>query len=134
MTRYIPTLRGGIAFVLGAFSVFYFPVLRPALMVESGGEIFVAERVTTTVWVTGAALIFACLLACVEAFRRGSWPDKWFAGMAVLLTLILALQYFELVILSIHKSPNHARQRTSASRHRCNRRASWPPPSLSMGR
>ena len=32
MTRYLPTLRGWIAFVLAAFAILYFPVLSPALM------------------------------------------------------------------------------------------------------
>jgi len=114
MTRYLPTLRGWIAFVLSAFAILYFPVLRPALFVESGVGTSVMERVTPTVWVTGAVLIVICLAASVEAFRRGSRADKWFAGISLLLTIGLAVQYFELATLSIHKSPNPALQRTDA--------------------
>src|SRR5258708_210342 len=115
MTRYLPTLRGWIAFVLSAFAILYFPALRPALFVESGVGTFVMERVTPTVWVTGAVLIVLCVLASVEAFRRGSRADKWFAGISVLLTIGLAVQYFQLATLSVHKSPNHALQPTPGS-------------------
>ena len=110
MTRYFPTLRGWAAFVLSVFAILYFPFLRPALFVESGVGTFVMERVTPTVWVTGAVLIVVCLIASVEAFRRGSRVDKWFAGISVLLTIGLAVEYFELATLSVHKSPGHAQQ------------------------
>jgi hypothetical protein len=105
MTRYLPTLRGWIAFVLAAFAILYFPVLSPALIVESGVGTFVVEPVTPTVWITGAVLIVVCLLASVEAFRRGSRADKWFAGISVLLTIGLAVWYFALAVLSVQKSP-----------------------------
>jgi hypothetical protein len=111
MTRYLPTPRGWIAFILSAFAILYFPTLCPALFVESGVGTFVRERVTPTVWVKGAVLIVACLLASIEAFRRGSRVDKWFAGVSVLLTLGLAVQYFELVGLSVHKSTPPRSQR-----------------------
>ena len=57
MSRYFPTLRGWIAFVLPAFAILYFPLLRPALIVESGRGTFVAEPVTPKVWIIGAFLI-----------------------------------------------------------------------------
>ena len=113
MSRYFPTLRGWIAFVLPAFAILYFPLLRTALIVESGRGTFVAEPVTPKVWIIGAFLIVVCLLAIAEAFKRGSRADKVVACISVLLTVGLAVQYFQLCVLSVHRSPNKALHRTA---------------------
>lgn len=107
MSRHFPTLRGWIAFVLAAFAILYFPVLRPALAVVSGRGTFLIEPVTPFVWVMGGALILVCLAASVEAFRRGSRADKVCACLAALLTVALMFQYFELIVVS-RRSPNRS--------------------------
>jgi hypothetical protein len=106
MTRYFPTLRGWVAFLLSAFGLWCFPSVRPALLVESGVGTFLTEPVTPMVYFTGAVLILVGLLASIEAFWRGSRADKVFACISVLLIIGLMVQYFELFGLSVHGSPN----------------------------
>jgi hypothetical protein len=113
MSRFFPTLRGWIAFLLAAFGFLCFPSLRPAIFVESGVGTFLMEPVTPLTYFTGGVLIVVALLASIEAFRRGSRADKVFAFISVLLTVGLAVQYFQLFVLSVHRSsPNHALQPT----------------------
>src|SRR6266699_2491081 len=104
MSRYFPTVRGWIAFLIAAFGFLCFPSILPAILVESGVGTFLAEPVTRMVYFTGAVLIIVGLLASVEAFRRGSRADKVFACISVLLTIGLMAQYFQLFVLSIHRS------------------------------
>jgi hypothetical protein len=106
MTRYFPTLRGWIAFLLAAFAILFFPVLRPALLVQSGVGTFLSEPATPAVRFAGAVLVIVCLSASVEAFRRGSRVDKVVACIAVLLTIGLIVEVLQLFVLSVHQSPN----------------------------
>ena len=103
MSRYFPTVRGWIAFLIAAFGFLCFPSIRPAILVESGVGRFLAEPVTRMVYFTGAVLIIIGLLASVEAFRRGSRADKVFACISALLTIGLMAQYFHLFVLSVHR-------------------------------
>jgi hypothetical protein len=103
MTRHFPTLRGWVAFLLAAFGILYFPVVRPAIIVESGVGTFIAEPVKPVVWIAGAVLIVVCLLASVEAFRRGTWGDKVLACISALLSIGLIIPNFELFVLSVHR-------------------------------
>ena len=114
MSRYFPTLRGWVALLLATFGLLYFPVLRPALFVASGRGTFVAEPVTPFVWITGGILIVVCLIASVEAFRRGSRADKICACVAALLTVGLMFQYSELVVVS-RRSPNNSLEPTGSA-------------------
>ena len=104
MPRCLPTLRGWIAFILAAGGFLCFPSLRPAFLVESGVGSFLAEPVTPLTYFTGGVLIIVAVLGSVEAFRRGSRADKVFAAVSVLLTIGLAAQYFQLFVLSVHRS------------------------------
>jgi hypothetical protein len=113
MTRYFPTLRGWIAFLLAAFAILFFPVLRPALLVQSGVGTFLSEPATPAVRVTGAVLVIVCFLASVEAFRRGSRVDKIVACIAVLLTIGLIVEVLQLFVLSVHQSPNKSPEPTA---------------------
>ena len=106
MTRYFPTLRGWIAFLLAVFASLFFPVVRPALLIKSGVGTILAEPVTPAVWLTGAVLVIACVIAITEAFRRGSRTDKVFACISVLLTIGLLVEFVELFVLSVYQSPN----------------------------
>ena len=113
MKLYFPTLRGWIAFLLAAFAILFFPVLRPALLVQSGVGTFLSEPATPAVQVAGAILVIGCLLACVEAFRRGSRVDKVVACIAVLLTIGLTtigliVEVLQLYVLSVHLPPNES--------------------------
>jgi hypothetical protein len=107
MSSPFPTVRG-IASLLVAFgSLLILPVLRPALIVESGVGTFLAEPVGLGVWIVGGILLLACAAITLEAFRRGSSSDKICASVAAVLSLILAVQYFGLSSLKTKKSPNH---------------------------
>ena len=108
MTRYFPTLRGCIAFLLAVFALLYFPFVCPALYVQSGVGTFLSEPVRPAAWIVGAVFILVCALASAEAFRRGTFPDRIFAAIAVLLTICLMVEYFRLFGLTVHKSPNSA--------------------------
>ena len=58
-------------------------------------------------------------------------PDGLYPIIGVL--LLLGGFVWMLMVRDSTRRPNHALQRTAASHHCCNRRASWPP-SLSLGR
>jgi len=100
MTRYFPTLRGWIAFLLAAFAILFLLWLRPALLVQSGVGTFRSEPVTWVVRVKGAILVIVCWLASVEAFRRGSRLDKILSCVATLLTIGLVVEVLQLFVLS----------------------------------
>ena len=97
-----PTLRGWLALLLAVFAVLFFPFLCPVSYVQSGVGTFLSEPVRPVVWVLGAGLILICAPASVEAFRRGTRVDKVFAALAVLLTLGLMVEYFQLWGLPVH--------------------------------
>jgi hypothetical protein len=101
MTQYFPSLRGWVSLFLAACAFSCFPYLRPAIHIDSGVGTFLAEPVAPLVYITGAFLIFVCLLASVEAFRRGSRPDKVFACGSFLLTIGLMVQLCELFVLPV---------------------------------
>ena len=106
MTRYFPTLRGWIAFLLAVFAALLFPFICPPLRIQSGVGIFLAEPVGLAAWIAGPVFILVCFLASAEAFRRGTRADKIFALIAVLLTIGLMFEYLRLFGLSVYQSPN----------------------------
>ena len=112
MIRHFPTLRGWIAFLLAVFAALLFPAICPPSYVQSGVGTFLAEPVRPAAWIVGAVLILVCALASAEAFRRGTFPDRIFAVIAVLLTVALMVEYFRLFGLTVHKSPNTALEPT----------------------
>ena len=113
MKRYFPTLRGWIAFLLAAFSLLYFSFIRPAFYIQSGVGTFLAEPVTASTRIIGAVFIIISSLAAVEAFRRGSRADKFFACIAVILTIGLLVEFLELFVMSVHQSPNKSPEPTA---------------------
>jgi len=118
MTRYFPTLRGWIAFLLAAFAILFFTAICPARIVRSGVGTFLIEPASPTVRLTGAALVVVCFFASAEAFRRGSRADKIFACISVLLTIALLVEFLQLFILTIDQSPNKSPEPTAVGAFR----------------
>ena len=113
MTRYLPTLRGWIAFLLAAFSLLYLSFIRPALYIQSGVGTFLAQPVMPSTLIIGAVLAVVTFCAVFEAFRRGSRADKIFACIAVILAIGLLVEYLELFVLSVYQPPNKSPEPTA---------------------
>ena len=84
---------------------FAFLMMAPVRFVQSGWGEFIGTPVRPSVWIFGGVLIFACVAACVEAFRHGSRGDKIACCIAALLTLSLAEQFFSFMILPVRPAP-----------------------------
>jgi Na+/melibiose symporter-like transporter len=106
MSRYLPTLRGWIAFLLALCASCFYPAILPPVYVESGVQRWSSEPVSPIVAIGGVILAIVCFAACVEAFRRGSRADKIAACIAVLLTIGLLVVLFRSFTLPVRPTPN----------------------------
>lgn len=77
--------------------------MLPQRVYVGGGESWwgtfrFTEPVAWSTRVNGVVLLFACVAASVEAYRRGSRADKVASCMALLLTLAFMAQFFSSLI------------------------------------
>jgi hypothetical protein len=93
MTRFLPSLRGWVAFLLAFFASMFLPATFPARNGHTG-KFF--GPVSTETWVIGAVTLAACIVASVFAFR-GSRPDKVAASLASVFIILLIVMYAKAV-------------------------------------
>ena len=93
VTRFLPSLRGWIAFLLAFFAGIFLPATFPARNGHTGKFL---GPVSTDIWIIGGVTLAVCIGAIVFAFR-GSLPDKVAATVAALFVLALLLMYAEAV-------------------------------------
>jgi hypothetical protein len=114
MPRYLPTIRGWLAFLLSVLACCAYPMLLPAYCISSlGPTSLLAEPVSPSARVLGGLLAFLCVATCVEAFRRGSRADRVVACIAMLLTISFITGFCH--ALSLPTQPNKSVQRMSAA-------------------
>jgi hypothetical protein len=101
MSRYLPRFRGWAALALPIISALVLAFVFPARFIESGVGTWIAEPVTPSAWVLAALLMLLCVGSCVEAFRRGSLPDKIVVFLAAIFTLGLGWQVLEFITLRV---------------------------------
>lgn len=87
---------------------FLFLASLPDRYVESGVGTWLGGRISPSAWISGGLLIFLCVAACLEAFRRGSWTDRIIACAAAPLTFWLIREFLELFLLPVRHPPNPA--------------------------
>jgi hypothetical protein len=89
MTRFLPSLRGWIAFLFAFFASVFLPAIFPSRNGDTGRFI---SPVSTDTWIIGGVTLAICIGASVWAFR-GSRPDKIAESVATLLIVILLMMY-----------------------------------------
>jgi len=83
---------------------FIYLSIIPTRFHQSGYGEFISGRISPFQWLIGGALVFACVAACIETFRRGSRADRVMGCFASLLTLWLISEFFSLVLLPVRPS------------------------------
>jgi len=89
MTRFLPSLRGWVAFLLAFFASVYLPATFPARNGHTGKFL---GPISTETWVLGGVTLIACIVASAFAFR-GSRPDKVAASLAAVFIILLIVMY-----------------------------------------
>jgi hypothetical protein len=105
MSRYLPTLRGWVVILLALFAGCFYPAILPPIYVESGVQTWVSEPVSPMVEALGFVIVVVCFAASIEAFRRGSRPDKAVACVAILLAIVLLAEVLRFLILPVFLKP-----------------------------
>jgi len=105
MTRYLPTSRGWAALLTASLGGGIYGFMVPVRYVQSGFGTFLGEPVSPAEWVSGGVLIFLCVAACLEAFRRGSRVDRIVACVAGLLTFLFVREFLSLLFLPVRQAP-----------------------------
>jgi hypothetical protein len=95
-----------VAFLVAVFALFFYPMIRPVIYVESGVGRSLAEPLSPSVIATGAVLLLICFAACLEAFRRGSRMDKILACVALLVTMLFMAEFLKSLTLASRRTPN----------------------------
>jgi len=93
MTRFLPSLKGWVAFLLAFFASMFLPATFPARNGHTG-RFF--GPVSTELWIIGGMTLTACIVAAVFAFR-GSRPDKVAASLAAVFIILLIVMYAKAV-------------------------------------
>lgn len=101
MSRYLPTIRGWVAFLLTFIAKLLYPGMLPPHY-STLGHWQAREPVSTAARIIGVVLIFICVAACVEAFRRGSRPDRVVTCVAVLFTLGLVYEFLKAFFYAVN--------------------------------
>jgi hypothetical protein len=79
----------------------FFPAVLPARFHQSGGVTWLVEPASFSQWSLGGLLVLVSVAACVEAFRRGSRPDKVITCVAAVFTVGLIRSLCELLVLPV---------------------------------
>jgi hypothetical protein len=94
MTRYLPRLRGWTAFLPALLASVCYPGFLPPRY-STLGEWRFRDPVSPVTRMIGAVLIVGCVVACFEAFRRGTRADRVAACLGVYFTFSLAYEFLK---------------------------------------
>jgi len=97
---YLPTPRGAVALFLSVMASLFYPAVLPG-RVSTLGDWQFGWPVSPIARVIGVVLVFACVAACVEAFRRGSWMDRALACASAYFTYIFIHGVFKSYFYSV---------------------------------
>lgn len=92
LRRYLPGVRGWIAFLAALLANVFYPGLLPPRYSTLGDWRF-REPVSLAARTIGVVFIVACVAACLEAFRRGTRADRVAACIGAYFAFYLVYQF-----------------------------------------